>query len=259
MKNNLTIHKQNSIIQGRFEVMDLYTMRCLNTLYYIVQRNKEELITNNTIEIDQYDIREYMGLLNISNYSKIIYTSLTQLKETFYPYKYRDADGIVQEDHPIEVITGFRRLETYSYTYSITIHQDFIDMVNLDKNWTELRFNNIMKFSSKYSLRLYEYLSSIKRQGFKEKLTLERLNMILLTKHQHLSKIEDIIKRCIKDFEGSDLVNVTYVKDKRRRTILFSFKFMNNLEKKKKEDSKQLQSSIELEYTIDDIVQSISK
>ena len=252
-----TIHKQNSIIQGQFEEIGIYDIRCLNALYYVVQRNKDNLPADNTFKVELYDIREYMGMNNISNYSEIIKKSLNTLKKPFYTYDYRDDENNILADKVITIIKDFTLLKSYYHTYSITVHQDFIDVVSLEKNWTKLHLDRVAGFSSKYSLRLYEYLSSIKRQKYKEPLTLERLNKIFLCKHRHLSKVEDVIKRCIKDFKDSDLVGITYTKDKRRRTILFSFKFIENLEKKKQKDEKILQDSIEREEKVNSVVNTL--
>ena len=77
-------------------------------------------------------------------------------------------------------------------------------------------------------------------------LDLVTLNVIFNTKYKYLSKAEEIINRCLKDLESTDL-NVTYEKNKKNKTMKFFIEKNKNREKKKEAISINKKNNIVIE------------
>lgn len=254
-----TIHKQNSIIRGKINNYDLYTMRCLNAIYYYVQITNQSKETANEFAIPMYKMRETMGMQKIGNYSQIIQTSLyklltkitldengNEIKEIPFTPQSKKRNS---NDEPLEILTELSIIKNHSYVCEFKVSQEFITLVKEIKfNWAEINFLT-MGFKSAHTLRFYEYMKSWQGQGFIQ-LSIDEINdTLFFTSYTQLSRVETIIKRCIKEIATLDNKNqdieVNYTKDRRRRAIKFTIKTLidnvgNRVRKKAKNDEEDV-------------------
>jgi len=256
--DNLTIHKNNFFIKGKIREYSLNTLKCLNAIYYYVQINKNDLPKDNIFNIQISELRRMMNLENTSEYANIINDSLLQLQEPFTRFDYTDKDGVEWEKKNINIIRESGIKKGYAHSYDIEIHPDFIEIMKVKGDWTELTFKNVQSFRSKNSMKLYEYLSSLKTLPFERKphLTLDDLNAMFHSKHKYTSKMLELIKRCIKDMEGTDLSDVKCVVDKYNKTFRFKYRFKDTSKQKEaiRINKKHQQKSIEEQAIIDKVV-----
>jgi plasmid replication initiation protein len=242
---DLTIHKQNSIIRGKFSTFDLHTIKCLNSIYWMIQKNYLDIKNNNNkFRMELKTLRKLMGLENINKYNEIINDSLKKLQEPFTIYNYIDSEGEHWDLKNLSLIreTGIKK--GFQHEYIIEAHPDLIDVIGHKKNWTALEFSIVQKFNSKYTIRLYEYLKSYANMGKTPFMSIDDINRVFITNYKHLSKAEEVIKRCMKDLNLNDKngfqtdITVDYEKDKKKKTIQFFIKFRGNTRKEQKEEIK---------------------
>ena len=261
---NLTIHKQNLIIRGKFGEFTVDTMRCLNAIYYGLQKElkKDNVNANNGhITFKMSSLRKYMNLEKNNDYVDIIRKSLRQLQEPFDIPNYTDVDGKVWKWYCMSLLIKSKTPKENEITVNIQVDEEMISLIKNKSEWTELEFNNVQHFSSKYAMRTYEYAKSYANMKKTPPLDLDNLNSLFGTKYTYLSDVEKILKRAIKDINKTDIY-IDYDKDKKLKTI--TLKITKNENKEKQKIAIKIKKSLYKEMNGDedimnDILEKINK
>lgn len=222
----ITIHKKNEIIRGKpfNESLSLDAKRCLNSVYYIVQKsinNKEE----NKERIFTISFQEFKKLMGIkdNNYIYIIRDSIKELQKPFQLYNYKTSASEKVLWHSTVFISDFKIIEkNKEKIVQFELNRTIYDLIKETGNFTELEFKTIQTFKTKYSSILYEYLKSYSNLE-KIELSLEAINGLLVTEFNYLADIKKIINRSLKEFQKTDLLNLTFETDKNKKIIVFYF------------------------------------
>jgi len=243
--NEITIHKKNEIIRGKpiDENLSLEAKRCLNTVYYIVQKS----INNNENNEKKFQLsfQEFKKLMGITdnNYIYIIRNAIKELQRPFQLYNYKISTNEKVLWHSTVFISDFKIIEkNKEKIVHFELNSTIYDLIKETGNFTELEFKTIQKFKTKYSSILYEYLKSYSNLS-KLKLSLEMLNSIFITNYEYLSDVKKVLNRILKEFENTDLSNLTFETDKKDKSILFHFDKIDSIKAQKKQQNKIIKSN----------------
>lgn len=253
--NEITIHKKNEIIRGKpfDENLSLEAKRCLNSVYYIVQKsiNNGETNSDRKFKISFQDFKKLMAI-NDNNYIYIIRKAIKELQRPFQLYNYKLSTNERVLWHSTVFISDFKIVEkNKEKEIQFELNSTIYDLIKETGNFTELEFKTIQNFKSKYSATLYEYLKSYSNLG-QLKITLDMMNTILITKYNYLSDMKKIINRCLKEFEKTDLSNISFETIKKDKSIIFYFDEIDNIESKRKQLNKAKKVKFLQNNTIDD-------
>lgn len=252
MKNltiNTTIHKENSLIQSKnTNHLSTYSIKILDNLYYHLQKKlnedkkdnnlkdylKSKYVTNKklfTMNVKQATIREWLGLENEKNYSKIIRDTLFQLSQVIQIWNYIDIDGKAKtwgiKSFIKEISEKISEEDKKSKVYTLTIDEFFFKMIfELNKNFTEIELEYQRNWKSVNTIRLYQYLKSIQNMKHKPSYDLQWYNEYFAPKTnlKFLSDCVKILNRNILIINRDTDIKIVLVVNKKEKKISFNIK-----------------------------------
>jgi plasmid replication initiation protein len=261
---NKTIIKRNNIIRiivNDNKILSLDSLKIYNFIYMIFQYNRKSIEKSKEFEI-KIPHTLLKSELEISNdsYHTIVKSALTELLDTTVIIKnFTNKNGDIVKEYQTKLISswfnGKNKTDKKSNIYSITVTETlFSEMIKSGKEYTELGIQNIKSLSSSNHIRLYEFVKSYQNMKIQPEHSLENLNELFMTNIRFLSDIEKIIKRAIKAINKKTDIELSYTKDKKRKTITFDI----IKQRKTKEDiSKQkfaIAKNIEEKEIIDNLM-----
>ncbi len=217
----IQIHKKNELIRGT-DNLSVYAKRLLNTIYYIVQKN--ELYEQKYFIIEARQLKKFLGLKNVKDYTNIIRKTLNELQEKkieLYNY-YDPLEKKLFKWLPIHFLqypTGeYEDKKSGIIKFQIALNPLILHLMKIKKNFTKLDLiPYTLKFRSKYNYKLYEFLKSFQNYNY-IRISLKHLNKLLNTNKKYPSKMLELLKRNIKELkEKTDLKNleVEYIKEEK--------------------------------------------
>jgi len=226
MTKKITIHKRNEVARGS----DLYSLsgkRCFNAIYYLYQKHRNifkqyEEKNINYMSIKFSTLRDLMNLDKDNNYVELIKKALVELQTTnvelnnwqhpvtgkkylWYSATFLN-DVMVEKESNISV-----QLEISTLFKSLMVEQ--INFTPLDL------LGNLNKFSTKYSMKIYEYLKSFGRYRYLD-ITQKHLMRLLNLKeddktYKNYSSLKRLLQRQLKEIaKKTDLVDAGLVENK---------------------------------------------
>ena len=247
MKKSTTIHKENSLIQSKnTNHLSTHSIKTLDNLYFNLQKHlntqkkdtkkskqmESHYITDKklfTMSVKQTTIREWLGLEEEKNYTKIIRDTLFQLSQVIQMKNYIDVDGKVITWGIKSFIKDIKEFiskeDNKSKVYQITIDEFFFKMIfELKKNFTEIELEYQKNWKSVNTIRLYQYLKSIQSMKQKPIHDLKWFNEYFAPKTElkYLSKCQEILKRNITIINKDTDLRVILVANKKEKTFIFN-------------------------------------
>lgn len=245
MKKNkkVTLHKANELTRGG-DGLSVHAKRCLNAIYYIVQKNLEQGINKRELEIAEFItisfpfLRKMMHLEKTESYIKEIEDALKELQETTIQlnnFKHPKT-GKVFQWYSMSFLsdTGWKLENGKKMAYiSIAPLMKWI-MINThtNGNFTELELIPIVnKLKTKYAMKIYEYLKSFETYKFLD-ITQKHLMKLLGFEedhktYKHYSKLKTLLNRQLKEIANkTDLKEVRLIdnsllaKEKKYRIVI---------------------------------------
>ncbi len=225
----IQIHKKNELIRGTDD-LSVFAKRLLNTIYYIVQKN--DLYDQKYFIVEARQLKDYLGLKNVKDYTNIIRQTLDELQEKKIElYNYYDP---LQKQlyrwlpiHFLQYPTGEYKDKTGIVKFQIALNPLIRYLMKIKKNFTKLDLiPYTLKFRSKYNYKLYEFLKSFENYRY-IRITLKHLNKLLNTDKKYPSKMLELLKRNIKELkEKTDLkdLEVEYIKEEKHFKIYINKK-----------------------------------
>ena len=221
----IQIHKKNELIRGTDD-LSVYAKRMLNTIYYIVQKN--ELYDQKYFIVEARQLKKYLGLENVKDYTNVIRKTLDELQEKKIElHNYYDP---LQKKlftwlpiHFLQYPTGeYKDKNSGLLKFQIALNPLILHLMKIKKNFTKLDLiPYTLKFRSKYNYKLYEFLKSFESYNY-IRISLNHLNKLLNTNKKYPSKMLELLERNIKELkEKTDLKNleVKYIKSERHFKI----------------------------------------
>jgi len=250
-KNNITIHKDNDIIQKPITTkLSVTSMKILDYLYHYSQKKLNNLVKKNIrnkskvikhfennpyrLLIPQTKMREWAGLEEYSNYTKMIRNSIKELKKDLEFKNYIDEKG-----KPIRwalksfiknVTESVSEQDNKTIVYDIEIDSSLISLIlSLENNFTQIDLKYQKNWKSNNTLRLYQYFKSIQNMENNPEHNLKWLNTFLApkTEFKFLSKGFEILNRNIKIINNDTDVIIDLVVNKASKTFTFDIKSKN--------------------------------
>ena len=174
-KKEITIHKRNEIIRGT-DMYSLNAKRCLNAIYYIYQKNRDMVLEYENkgvtfMNLHFSTLRDLMNLQKDNNYVDTIKNAIKELQTT-----------LIELNNWTNPVTG-KKYSWYStkflndanvdhadrITVSVEISTLFKQLMREQVNFTKLNLLvHANKMRTKYSMKLYEYLTSFKNYYYIE-------------------------------------------------------------------------------------------
>lgn len=233
-ENKNTVVKENSLIQkSKFPEMSLAEMRALSYISSLIKRIDENAPTQYTYVFKK---AEFCRMVGIEEYNSGNYHNL---KNTLKKMVERIVE--VENEKKWEVFHIFSKAECNysSEEVAVTFHEDMIPyLFNLKKNFTSYQLENILQLKSKYSFRLYEYLTSFHRD--KVVIYLSKLKELFSVDYQETYKL---IKKClepsVKEINEKTDITVSYTKIKTQRAVTsfeFNIKYSHPIDKEQNDN-----------------------
>lgn len=148
----------------------------------------------------------------------------TLIKEAFHNLRTKPVEITLSEDET--VITGWfndARINTKTQTISVEFSRHLKPyLYNLQTFYTMFCLENVLPMNSKYAIRLYEYLKSIKSKGYKQTVALEELRERCGVGEKY-TKYKDfrvnVIEPALADINTYSDIEVKYIEKKTSRSI----------------------------------------
>ena len=248
----ITIFKPNQITRGNPLNLSLDGKKIMNAIIFAISKYD---FKKRNIKSEMRFFRKAMNLEKDNNYVNIIANGLKSLATPIVVKNYKDESGNLFKRKSIAIIKNdfhigknTRDSNSNKWQLDFTVNKDFFNLVKnaYNGNYTCLEWRKISnKFSSKYTISIYEYLKSFNSNHKYLRVELLTINEILGTDNLPLSKVSIIIDRCIKEIlEKSDIKFLEYEKVKKRKQVIFFFIPKENIEKSKNKNkiNKQIKS-----------------
>lgn len=217
MKNNLVV-KDNALIDASFN-LSLVEQR-LMLLVIIKAREIPNLTPSTQIEIKaqtymrQFGVAESVAYRNMAEAGK-------KLKRREFSYRDR------YKDHDARTVAGWVNSVTYVAkigTIAIKLSEEVIAMISrLEDQFTRYHLEQVSKFNSKYSIRMYELVSKWRSVGKTEKYEIGDLREKLgvgETEYKTMSLFKtNVIDRAVAEINKESDLNVTYEQSRTGRSI----------------------------------------
>ncbi len=248
----IEIFKPNQIIRGNPLNLSLEGKKMMNAIIYAVSKYD---FKKRQIKTEMRFFRKAMNLEKDNSYVDIISGALKSLATPIVIKNYKDENGNFYKrkslaflDNDFNIGKNTKDANSNKWQLDFKVNQTFFNLIKnaYNGNYTCLEWKKISnKFSSKYSISIYEYLKSFHSDHKYLKVELQTLNETLGTNNLPLSKACIILDRCIKEILlKSDINYLKYEKVKKKKQIIFYFIPKENIEKSrnKKQVQKQIQS-----------------
>jgi len=174
-KKQITLHKRNEMTRGG-DKLSLHAKRCLNAIYYLIQRNvnngKKEIIERmDYIPIEFPYLRKMMELEKVESYIKEIKEALKELQETTLQLNnFRNPkDNQVYEWYSISFLADVScKLDEKSGKRIAYIElpklMKWLMIHSNEGNFTKLELiPTLNKLRTKYAMKLYEFFKSFEK------------------------------------------------------------------------------------------------
>jgi len=245
-KEKITIHKKNEIVRGT-DCYDLQAKRCMNTIYWAVQ--KHNLYKYTHFDIRFTTLREMMNLKNDDNYVSVIKEALLELKKPielnnfYHPVKKKKYSWYVTS---FLNDAGFYKNEKGEWLVEVEVSSLIKYLMQIEGNFTKLDLIQYLnKFRTKYAMKLYEYLKSFgayKYLDIPQSHLLKLLNIEDIKKYQYMSQLEILLNRQIKELKKkSDLQDLKVIPMKRDKF----FRIIINPKSKKEADKTEAKTALD--------------
>jgi len=174
-KKEITIHKRNEMIRGT-DMYSLNAKRCLNAIYYLYQKNRDMVLEYEKkgvtfISLHFSTLRDLMNLQKDNNYVDTIKNAIKELQTTLI--ELNNWTNPVTNKKYSWYATKFLNDANVEHadrvTVSVEISTLFKQLMREQVNFTKLNllvYANRMR--TKYSMKLYEYLTSFKNYYYIE-------------------------------------------------------------------------------------------
>jgi len=253
MMNDVTIHKRNELTRGSDDY-SLNAKRCLNAIYYIVQKNN--LYKKDYFLLSFATLKKMMNLEKNEDYIERIKSAFLELeqpmqlnnfyhpilKETFNWYSMSFLDE-----------AGFRKENNNQTSAVVRVNPVIKHLMQLDGNFTKLDLiYHMNKFRTKYAMKLYEFLKSFEDYQYIQLSQQHTMKLLGINEdditNKHYSKLKVLIDRQLKE-----IIKKTDLKEIKRedsKELSKSKIYKIYIDPK----SKKVPKVIDIEQSINDII-----
>ena len=248
---NLTLMKRNNILKmviTNKKSLSIDALKIYNFIYMSLQYNRKNQ-NGDKIFFTHEDLIDKLKIKN-KNYIPIIKTALKELITISVTIKnFINEDGNIVKENTSVLIYEYEDYEDksgkkyFSASISETLRRA---MLKNEKEYTLLSLDNINSLSSGNHIRLYEFVKSYQNMKIAPEYSLEDLNELFMTDFRFLAEIERIIKRAIKSINKNTDIELSYEKNKKRKTITY------NIIKQKKTTEEELKQKFAISKNIEE-------
>ena len=259
-KKQMTLHKRNEMIRGGDE-LSVYAKRCLNAIYYLIQKNvnanKAEIIEKlDYIPIEFTYLRKMMGLEKVESYIKEIEKALIELQETTLQLNnFRNP-----KNNQVYQWYSMSFLSDVSWKLDEKSGKKFayIELPKLMK-WLMINSNNgnftqldliptLNKLRTKYAMKLYEFFKSFDKYKYIElpqDYILKLLGLQDKKDYQYYSHLSRLLKNQIKELnKKTEFVHLKLVEPTKEMKKEKIYHFIINPKNKSKPNQKQIEEIV---------------
>lgn len=184
MKKELIVVQKNSFIRGDFSFLEVRDIKILKLLVSKVNATNKEFESYYYITKDEVRAFEF----NERNLHSYIKTSLRKLGSVFIVVKNDD-------NEEIEIsLVGKIIYDKKNGIYKVPLSSDLkAYLLDIKKEFTKYKLENLVKLKRKEEIKLYEYLKSISFEVFV--VSIENLKIIMELKHKSFNSFFNFHKK----------------------------------------------------------------
>lgn len=237
--------KDNALIDACFD-LSLAEYRIL-LLAIICAREQDPLNVFTPIEITGLDYAQQFDLDRSTAYESLAEASRTLLKRTYsYKDKYRGKEAISD----VHWLTQATYVSSSGLVVLYFTHQTISLISRLEEHFTKYHIDQVSKFKSKYSIRLYEIIIKWLDNKKTQKYSIDefREKMGLSNEYKQMSDLKiNVLDKALKEINEYSDVTLKYDQFKKGRVITdFQFKISKKNEPKLTEKPTRDQNTVDM-------------
>lgn len=215
--------KDNALIDACFD-LSLAEYRIL-LLAMVVAREQDPLMVFTPIEITGLDYAQQFDLDRSTAYESLAEASKTLLKRT---YSYKDTYRGKEAISDVHWLTQATYVPSTGVVVLYFTHQTISLISRLEEHFTKYHIDQVSKFKSKYSIRLYEIVIKWLDNKKTQKYALDefREKMGISNEYKQMSDFKiNVLDKALKEINEHSDINLKYEQFKKGRVITdFQFK-----------------------------------
>ncbi len=221
--------KDNALIDACFD-LSLAEYRIL-LLAMVVAREQDPLSVFTPIEITGLDYAQQFDLDRSTAYESLAEASKTLLKRT---YSYKDTYRGKEAISDVHWLTQATYVPSTGVVVLYFTHQTISLISRLEEHFTKYHIDQVSKFKSKYSIRLYEIVIKWLDNKKTQKYALDefREKMGISNEYKQMSDFKiNVLDKALKEINEHSDINLKYEQFKKGRVITdFQFRDPNTID-----------------------------
>lgn len=223
--------KDNALIDACFD-LSLAEYRIL-LLAMVVAREQDPLSVFTPVEITGLDYAQQFDLDRSTAYESLAEASKTLLKRT---YSYKDTYRGKEAISDVHWLTQATYVPSTGVVVLYFTHQTISLISRLEEHFTKYHIDQVSKFKSKYSIRLYEIVIKWLDNKKTQKYALDefREKMGISNEYKQMSDFKiNVLDKALKEINEHSDINLKYEQFKKGRVITdFQFKITQKAKQK---------------------------